>query len=69
MPCSSSVTTISRKRRDIENQDNYEKSREFHEEHIGRRINPIESLGKEIFIILSFRLYLVIQIKIKDSVL
>ena len=56
MPCSSSVTTISRKRREIENKDNYEKSREFHEEHIGRRINPIASSGKEILIILSFRL-------------
>ena len=69
MPCSSSVTTISRKRRDIENQDNYEKSREFHEEHIGRRINPIASSGKEILIILSFGLLLITQIKNENSAL
>ena len=56
MPCSSSVTTISRKRREIENKDNYEKSREFYEEYVGRKINTIASLGTEILIILSFPL-------------
>ena len=63
------MTTISRKRREIENKDNYEKSREFHEEHIGRRINPIASSGKEILIILSFGLLLITQIKNENSAL
>ena len=69
MACSSCVTTITRKRRKIKKEDNYEKSREFYEEHIGRRINPIASSGKEILIILSFGLLLITQIKNENSAL
>ena len=63
------MTAISRKRREIEKQDNYEKSREFHEEYFGRTINVIGLSGKEILIMFVLCVKLITQIKNENSAL
>ena len=63
------MATVSRKQREIEKQNNYEKNREFSVEYPEQKIIMIASPGEEILIMFVFALKIIIQIKNENSAL